>query len=42
MDQDGTEQNDVSALHPELLKVLTEAWEQWAQRTHVYPDPRGK
>jgi arylsulfatase A-like enzyme len=36
---DRTEQHDLAQIQPETVKKLSEAWQQWAERTHVLPKP---
>jgi len=39
MEHDETEGNDVAAKHPDLVKELDSAWQQWAIENHVLPKP---
>ncbi len=39
IDVDRTELHDLASKYPELVKQLSEKWEQWAARTNVYPKP---
>lgn len=40
MEADRTELNDLSEKHPELVKKLSKAHDDWAERTHaeVWPE----
>lgn len=39
MENDRTEQNDVSLEHPEIFQQMTSGWEIWAKQCHVEPWP---
>jgi hypothetical protein len=39
MANDRAELEDVSAMHPKLVKKMVAKWEKWAHRVHVYPMP---
>lgn len=40
MDADRTETHDLSDKHPDLVKKLSESWQQWAERSNVAKDQR--
>ena len=42
IEEDRSEMHDMSEVHPERVRKLTEMWEAYAERTHVYPLPWGK
>ena len=37
--KDRAEVNDLAARHPERVREMQALWEQWANRTNVYPSP---
>ncbi|WP_460765285.1 arylsulfatase [Niabella terrae] len=39
MEQDPTELKDLSAEHPEKVRELLQAWQNWARQHHVLPKP---
>ena len=42
IEKDRTELNDLSKQYPEIVRELGDLWEKEAQRTFVYPKPKGK
>lgn len=40
IDVDRTEMNNLADDYPDVVKKMKEAWEEWANRTHVYPRSR--
>lgn len=39
INEDGTELNDLSAHHPEIVKRLSAQWREWAMTHQVFPKP---
>jgi arylsulfatase len=39
MERDRTELCNLADQHPEVVRELATAWEEWARRTHVLPWP---
>jgi arylsulfatase len=35
--EDGTELNNLATAHPEKVSALSDKWETWAQRVHIFP-----
>ncbi len=42
IEKDRTELNDLSTQHPEVVRELGDLWEKEAERTFIYPKPKGK
>ncbi len=42
IDNDRNEMIDLAQKEPELLKKMTDKWEEWAYRAHVWPKPTKK
>ncbi len=40
LSEDGTELNDLAKEMPEKVKAMSDQWEAWAEKAHVYPKPR--
>ena len=39
IDKDREELHDLSSSHPDIVAQLSKRWDEWAQRSHVFPQP---